>query len=142
MISSRIFYQGQTLMSFKLNIIGLIGFFVLMILGPLTMFSPLLSRTKRIGLREYGTLVSGYVIDFDKKWVHGGTGEGILGTGDIQSLADLANSYAVVREMNLVPFSRGDMIQLACATALPLLPLLLTMMPLEELVTRVVKVIF
>jgi hypothetical protein len=142
MISSRIFYQGQTLMSFKLNIIGLIGFFVLVILGPLTMFSPLLSRTKRTGLGEYGTLATSYVIDFDEKWVRGGTGETILGTGDIQSLADLANSYAVVREMNLVPFSRGDVIQLAAATAVPLLPLLLTIMPLEELATRVIKIIF
>ena len=79
-------------MSFKLNIIGLIGFFVLVILGPLTMFSPLLSRTKRTGLGECGTLATGYVIDFDEKWARGGTGETILGTGDIQSLADLANS--------------------------------------------------
>lgn len=142
MISSRIFYQGQSLMSFKLNIIGLIGFFVLVILGPLTMFSPLLSRTKRIGLGEYGTLVANYAIDFDKKWVHGAIGEKILGTGDIQSLADIANSYAVVREMNLVPFGRGDIIQLVCATALPFLPLLLTMMPLEELATHVIKIIF
>jgi hypothetical protein len=142
MISSRILYQGQSLMSFKLNIIGLIAFFVLMILGPLTMFSPLLSRTKRTGLAEYGTLVTNYAIDFDEKWVHGGTAEEILGTGDIQSLADIANSYAVVREMNLVPFGRGDIIQLVCATALPLLPLLLTIMPLEELVTHAIKIIF
>lgn len=142
MISSRIFYQGQTLLSFKMNILGLVCFFVLVILGPLTMFSPLLLRTKRSGLGEYGTLVTSYAIDFDEKWVHGSTDEGILGTGDIQSLADLANSYSVVREMNLVPFGRGDVAQLVGATALPLLPLLLTMMPLEELVSRVVKIIF
>jgi hypothetical protein len=142
MISSRIFYQGQNLMAFKMNILGLIGFFVLVILGPLTMFSPLLLRIKRTGLGEYGTLVTSYAIDFDEKWVHGGTCEEILGTGDIQSLADLGNSYSVVREMNLVPFGRGDVIQLVGATALPLLPLLLTIMPLDELVTRVIKVIF
>lgn len=142
MLSSRILYQGHSLTSFISNIIGLIGFFVLVILGPLTMFSPLLSRTKRTGLNEYGTLVTSYAIDFDEKWVHGGTSEGILGTGDIQSLADLGNSYAVVREMNLVPFGRGDVIQLVSATALPLLPLLLTMMPLEELLARIIKIIF
>ena len=31
------------------------------------------------------------------------TNEALLGTGDIQSLADLGNSYAFVRRMNLVP---------------------------------------
>jgi hypothetical protein len=142
MISNRIFYEGQSLISFKMSILGLIVFFVLVILAPLTMFTPLLSRTKRTGLSEYGTLATSYVIDFDEKWVRGATSEKILGTGDIQSLADLANSYAVVREMNLVPFGRGDVIQLVVATALPLLPLLLTIMPLEELVTRVFKIIF
>lgn len=142
MISTRIFYHGQSLMSFKLNILGLIGFFVLAILGPLTMFSPLLAKTKRTGLGEYGTLATDYVIDFDEKWVHGSTQEEILGTGDIQSLADLANSFAVVREMNLVPFGRGDVIHLIVAAALPLLPLVLTMMPLDELVTRIFQMIF
>jgi hypothetical protein len=142
LIASRILYQGQTLMSFKLNIMGLVGFFVLVILGPLTMFSPLLARTKRRGLREYGTFATGYVLDFDQKWLRVGTDEAVLGTTDIQSLADLGTSFAVVREMNLVPFSRGDVIQLAAATAAPLLPLLLTMMPLEELLTRIIKIIF
>ena len=142
LISSRIFYENQTLMSFKLNIIGLTGFFVLVLLGPLTMFTPLLARTKRNGLGEYGTLATGYVTDFDEKWVRGGTEEEILGTGDIQSLADLANSYTVVREMKLVPFGRGDIVYLVGATAFPLLPLLLTIMPLEELVDRIIKIIF
>lgn len=143
LISSRIFHQGQSLMSFKMNIVGLIGFFVLMILGPLTMFTPNLVRAKRTGLRQYGTMATSYVVDFDEKWVRGGSGgEGILGTGDIQSLADLANSYAVVREMNIVPFVRTDVIRLVVVTAFPLLPLLLTMMPLEELMSRVVKIIF
>ena len=143
LIASRIFYQGQTLTSFKVTIAVLTVFFVLVILGPLTMFTPHLARTKRNGLNEYGTVASVYVDEFDQKWVCGGAeGEEILGTADIQSLADLANSYEVVREMRLVPFALNDVARLAVVTLLPVLPLLLTIMPLEDLLTRLLKVIF
>jgi len=143
LIASRIFYQGQTLTSFKVTIFALTGFFVLVILGPLTMFTPHLARTKRNGLNEYGTVASVYVDEFDQKWICGGAeGEEILGTADIQSLADLANSYEVVREMRLVPFALNDVARLAVVTLLPVLPLLVTIMPLEELLTRLLKVIF
>ena len=143
LIAGRVFYQGQNLPSFRITIAAVVAFFVLVILGPLTMFTPHLSRAKRNGLAAYGTLATTYADDFDQKWVRGGAkGEAILGTADIQSLADLGNSYAVVREMQPVPFTLSDAGQLAAAVALPLLPLLLTVMPLEELVTRLIKIFF
>lgn len=142
LIASRIFYQGQTLMSFRVSIITIAGFFVLTILGPLTIFTPQLSRTRHIGLREYGTLATTYADDFDEKWIRGGPNGELLGTPDLQSLADLANSYAVVSEMRLVPFALKDVTRLAVATVLPVLPLLPTIMPLEELLTRLVRMIF
>ena len=66
----------------------------------------------------------------------------LLGTGDIQSLADLGNSYAVVREMRIVPFGTDDILRLAAATAVPLLPLTLTIISFEELLTRLLKILF
>jgi hypothetical protein len=65
-----------------------------------------------------------------------------LGTGDIQSLADLGNSYEIVREMRVVPFGLQDVSRLALATAAPLSPLLLTIFSFEELVVRVFNVVF
>jgi hypothetical protein len=132
LIASRVLYQGESLLSFKLSVIALVGFFELVILGPLTMFTAHLNYAKRSGLNEYGTLATVYVADFDQKWVRGGAkGEEILGTADVQSLADLANRYAVIREMRLVPFALTDVARLAVATAAPALPLLLTIMPLH-----------
>jgi len=55
-----------------------------------------------------------------------------LGTSDIQSLADIGNSYALVREMRAVPFGLEDISRLAAVTAAPLLPLLLTIFSPEE----------
>lgn len=142
-IASRIFYQGESLISFKVTIVCFIGFFVLVVLGPLLVFGPTLAAAKRRGLNEYGTLATIYVKDFDNKWVwQHGEGEALLGTGDIQSLADLGNSFAVVREMRTVPFVMDDVVKLVVSTAAPLAPLLLTIMPLEELVQRLIKIIF
>jgi hypothetical protein len=71
----------------------------------------------------------------------GNKDEALLGTSDIQSLADLGNSYAVVREMQVVPFNRNDVILLVVATVIPLLPLLLTVIPLDALLKHIVTAI-
>jgi hypothetical protein len=142
-IASRIFYEGRSLLSFKMTIVGFVGFFIVAILAPLLLFTPKLARAKREGLAEYGTLASTYVMDFDQKWLRSKVNEGeLLGTGDIQSLADLGNSFAVVREMSAVPFAKDDVARLLIATVAPIVPLLLTIMPLEQLLTEGIKIIF
>ena len=40
-----------------------------------------------------------------------------LGSGDIQSLAELNSSYEIVSDMRAVPFGLGDIARLAAATA-------------------------
>ncbi len=144
MIASRILYEGESLLSFKMEAVSLVGFFVLFLLGPLVMFTPQLARAKQRGLDAYGLLANRYVQGFEDKWVRGNAAQGdeLLGTGDIQSLADLGNSYSIVEEMRLVPFGLKDIARLAAVTAAPLLPLALTVFSLEELVTRVIKILF
>jgi hypothetical protein len=142
-ISSHVLYAGQSLKSFKVTVVILIGFFLLVILGPLTVFTLHLIRARRRGLGQYGTLATAYVTDFHDKWVlRGGDGEPILGTTDIQSLADLANSYAIVREMRIVPFGLKNITRLALVAAIPMSPLLLLVMPFHQLIDRLIKVIF
>jgi len=143
-IASRVLYGGESLLSFKMEAVSFIGFFLVFVLGPLTVFSPQMARVKRQGLSEYGLLANRYVDRFEQKWVVGNAAEGdeLLGTGDIQSLADLGNSYAAVKEMRAVPFGMEDITRLAVATAVPLLPLGLTVFSLEELAMRIVKILF
>ena len=142
-VAGRVLYGGEALQSFRLQIGGFIVFFVAATLAPLLMFTPRLARAKRKGLAEYGLLAQRYVEGFDQKWVREGEpSEELLGTGDLQSLADLGNSYQVVREMRAVPFALQDATRLALATAAPLAPLLLTIFSFEELVLRAMKVVF
>ena len=144
LVASRVLYGGEDLLSFKLEIGGFIAFFVTAILGPLAMFSPALTAARRKGLAEYGLLAQRYVEGFHQKWIAGAAPlpEELLGTGDIQSLADLGNSYGLVRDMRIVPFGLDDITRLAAVTAVPFLPLLLTVWSPEELIMRIVGIVF
>jgi hypothetical protein len=143
-IASRVLYNGEQLRSFKLQAGGFIVFFVLVILGPLLMFTPQMANAKRKGLADYGQLAQDYVDMFEKRWVRedNAPAEELLGAADIQSLADLGNSYAMVRDMRAVPFGLEDISRLAAATASPLVPLLFTVFSPEEVIMRIIKVVF
>jgi hypothetical protein len=150
LIASRVLHGGEKLLSLKMEAIGVIAFFLVFVLGPLTMFTPQLAAAKRKGLREYGRFASSYVEAFEQKWVVRASSadydlsadDELLGTGDIQSLADLGNSYALVRDMRPVPFDMQDIGRLAAVTAAPLLPLGLTIFSLDQMVTQILKTLF
>ena len=144
MIANRIFYSGATLPQFKVELIGLVAVMVFAVLGPLLVFSMKLEAAKRAGLREYGTLAQRYVREYDDKWLRGGASrdEPLVGSADIQSLADLGNSFDVVKEMRFVPFGLQTVLQLALTTLVPVLPLMLTLISLEELLERLLKIVF
>ena len=144
LIANRIFYLGAALPDFKIEIAVLVVFLLCMVLGPLLVFAPQLAQAKRTGNREYGTLAERYVREFDAKWLRGGApaDEPFVGSGDIQSLADLGNSFEVVRTMQIAPITRDAILRLAAATLAPIVPLLLTMMPLEELLKTLFGILF
>jgi hypothetical protein len=144
LIANRIFYLGAALPEFKVEIVVVVLFLLGVVLGPLLVFAPQLAHAKRTGNREYGTLAERYVREFDTKWLRGGApaDEALVGSGDIQSLADLANSFEVVRTMGITPVTKEAIFRLVVATLAPLVPLALTMMSLEELLKRLIGIVF
>jgi len=143
-IANRIFYLGASLLAFKVEIAVLIVVMIGMIFGPLLVFMWQLADAKRTGKREYDTLAQRYVREFDAKWLRGGApaGEPLVGSADIQSLADIGSSVDVVREMRIVPVTRAALLQVAAATLAPIVPLALTLMPLEELLKKLFGILF
>ena len=142
-LGNRIYHLGDKLPDFLLEIFVFVMFLMCVVLGPLLVFAPQLAQTKRLGLREYGTLAERYVREFDSKWLRGGArNEQLVGSGDIQSLADLSNSFEVVRTMRIAPFTKETIIVLAAATVAPMAPLLLTIMPLEDLLKKLLGILF
>jgi hypothetical protein len=143
MMANEIVYDRVPLTHFGPAIAAYVVIALVLMLGPLTVFTGRLLKTKRCGLHQYGALATSYTGAFQKKWIRGGTPdpESLLGTSDIQSLADLGNSYALVEHMNGLPMNPRTPIHLAIASLLPMTPLLLTVMPLKEILKLLFKVL-
>jgi hypothetical protein len=88
-------------------------------------------------------LASKYVREFEQKWIGGEPppDESLIGSSDIQTLGDLSTSFNLVRGMSAVPFSKYTVIGLCIITLSPLVPLVLTMVPFEELLKGLINVL-
>jgi hypothetical protein len=115
---------------------------MLVVLTPFLFFIVQLAQAKRTQVREYSLVASHYVADFRKKWIEDPPpkDETLIGSSDIQSLADLSNSFLVAKGMGVLPFNRAMIMQMALVIALPFAPLALTMVSLEQLVDRALSI--
>jgi hypothetical protein len=142
-IANQIWHAGATLPEFKVLIAGVAVFLMLLVLLPLTFFALPMAAAKRAALPVYGTFAARYVSEFRQKWLHSPQSRDrqLLGSQDIQSLADLANGYAVAQDMNVLPFGRNVIVRVVIVIALPLLPLALTMFPFEVILQQLIKIV-
>jgi len=142
-IGNAIAYEGATLSSTKLPMIAYGVLAILFLVAPLLVVGPVLLKTKRKALLEYGALVTNHDQLFDRKWIRGQhpPGEVLLGHHDASSLADLGSSFAIVREMHIVPIDKPTFVVLALAAALPMAPVLFIATPTDELVRAVLKML-
>jgi hypothetical protein len=143
-IANQIWHEGAKLPAFLHEIILVVVLLMMLVLLPLTFFVGALARSKFEGTVEYEVLAMKYADEFHAKWMRGKppAEEQLVGSADIQSLADLGNAFEVVRGMRLLPLDRQALVALAVAIALPFVPLALTMVPVDELLARLATKIF
>jgi hypothetical protein len=105
---------------------------------PPCVFALKLRACQEKGLSDYVVFAARYVNDFEKKWLNASAipAEPLLGTSDLQSLADLSNSVGIVRNMRWVPVSTRLLVAVVIAALLPMLPLFLLKYPIAELAQR------
>jgi hypothetical protein len=110
-------------------------------LGPLCIFSRKLWKCRVKGMSDYNAFAERYVAAFDRKWLGPDAAQAkrLLGTADIQALADLSTSVDIIRDMRTVPVSSTLLIHMAVAALLPLLPLALFEYPARELLVKFIE---
>ena len=142
-IAKEVVYDSVPLKTFAPSIAAYVIIALIIVLGPLIVFTGTLLQTKRIGLLQYGTLATAYTGSFHKKWIRheNPDHDPLLGTGDIQSLADLGNSYGYIEKMKPIPLELRTVLHLVLASLLPLTPLLLTVMSLKDILKLLLKVV-
>ena len=110
-----------------------------LVFGPLLFFTPILWVSKQRGLIDYMAVASEYVDAFERKWLRSPRAtEPLLGSPDVQSLADLSTSINIVRDMRLLPASPRLLLAVLIAATVPVLPLWLFQYPLADLIQRFV----
>ena len=107
-------------------------------LAPLLVFTAKLWASRTTGVGAYMTLSARYAKEFETKWTGGSIpdNEPLLGSADLQSFADLANTVAVVKSMRWITVGPRLLTMMTLAAAAPLTPLLLFQYPLAELAQK------
>jgi hypothetical protein len=145
-IAFRVHFEGLNLAGLQ-SMLPLLGaylvFVELITFGPLLIFVSLLTQARLDALRTYGALVQQHNQLFHEKWIERGRSpeESPLGNADMSSLVDLGSSYSVIREMNVIPVSRHQLVQVAVLACLPGLPFVLLLLPVADVVQLLVRVL-
>src|SRR5262245_56380528 len=109
----------------------------LLFLAPLVVFTDKLCARRTKGMERYMDLAARYVTAFEEKWTDGtGADSTLLGTADIQSLADLGNAFNVVKGMRWITVGPRLLTTMTMAAVVPLTPLLLFRYPIAQLAQK------
>jgi len=139
--ADRILHGFATLVDYRNPIIAITLLSIAFGVAPLLVFTPRLVAAKRAGWGRYSRLASEYVWRFEQKWMPGPASDDLLGTGDIQSLADIGGSFDRMVTMRVFAIDRRLVFSFLFAAVVPMLPLLLTMMKLREIVGILFKAV-
>ena len=141
MASREVLFDKVPIQTYKIPVAALIVIMLLFFLAPLFMFAPKLLRTRRRALHEYSTLACTLGRLYDRKWLQAATpaAESILSTSDNASLANYSRDYELVDRMRVFPFDPRTAIGLTLAGLVPMVPLLATVMPMQEIFKLVLK---
>ena len=134
--ADRVLFEHVSVMLFKSPLAVLVVACVAVALGPLLVFARPLWRARFDAVRAYDRLATDYTRLFHARWIEDPRRDGLLGTPDLQSLADLGNSYDVIRRMRVVPIGARAIAIIVAAVVIPMIPLVLMQVPLMELVRK------
>jgi hypothetical protein len=143
-LGNEVIYKGAAPASFTWLVAIYVLLVLLIFLGPLLMCWPTLWKVKVEGEHAYAAFAIKHHQMFNRKWILGDNPDhdSPLGAPDISSLADLDGSFSVLRRMRPVPFDPADAGALVAAALLPMSPLALAVVPLNEVLDTAAKLLF
>jgi hypothetical protein len=140
-VANRVVHNGLPLSAFTDIGIGLVALVLILFVGPLLVFMRRLLEARRRGSFEYGTLAGEVGHQFERKWLNRASGvdEGALDVPDFSSTTDLFQIVANAYEIRTIPLRLVFLIPLVVAALLPFVPVLLMVMPVEEILKDMAK---
>ena len=133
-VGTRVLYEGAALTAYQWPLAVYVCMAIFVGIAPLAAFWRPMRIAKEAGMLAYGTFASRYAQDFHGRWIDAGADKAPLdASGDVQGLADIGGGFERVYAMRPLPVTLKAVVAFAVAAVAPMLPLLLTVMPLRDL---------
>jgi hypothetical protein len=139
LIADAVQYRGADLMAFKAQAAAFVAIAVLVLLLPLLTFAPKLSAAREHGLLFLSGRGHRGAAHLDRLLREGATGE--LPSSGVSALCDFGALYENARLMRPLPLLPRHVMQMALAAALPFLPLVFLVMPVQEVLQTLSKLL-
>ena len=136
-----VFYHDVDVYSFAIPLGVYVAAMVILFLGPLVMFTPILHRFKRRSLLEYGALVGQHGRLVKRRWI---SQESIpeaplLQAAELGPVIDTVSMYEVIDQIRPVPIGKAALLAVVLPTLIPMLPVAAIQIPLKDLLLGLLK---
>lgn len=133
-------YGGDSPLKYEWEVGGLLALLILAIAGPLMFFAHRLYEAKESALFRYDALANRHIQQVDRKWLSGRPLTEDVEI-DFRAVAHMGSSVSALRQMSIVPLYKDDLLKLIVAALLPFLPLVATLVPMDEVLTLMLKLV-
>ena len=142
-LGEHVLYGGAHVTDHKALLVGFVVLALAMVFAPLLVLAGPLSRARGAALVRYSKLLSASHRVYAQRWLDrpDAAADELLGSPDPSSLADAAAVYETARGMRVVPISQNDLVAVAVAAALPMVPLVALEVPIKDIVTRLIGIL-
>jgi len=143
MLADFVVYEGHSLFDYQWQVVGILAMMLILIAGPLLLFLRPLYEAKERAIFRYDALASRQIQHVENTWLP----EGIVrediesSMPDFRSVTHLGHSVTAVHKMSVIPLNKEDILQLLIIALLPFVPVLLTQIPLGEILSLLLKVL-
>lgn len=134
--------HGQRVESLRVHMAVFAVLLVGAILAPFLLFIPRLARARRRALHEYSALTARHDRLVQGRWVRREAvrdDDGMLSAPELGPLADVASMFHAVERTKVLPLGRTALLWLALAVLLPMLPVILIQIPVQEILERILR---
>jgi hypothetical protein len=142
-MANRIINNGASIAAFQFTIPTLVALITLTFALPLLLFAPRLRSSQMRGMFEYGVLAGAAGRRFEDKWLANpnAVNANVLDVPDFSSTTDLYQTVSNVYATRYTPADLKTWRELLFMMALPFVPVIVTAVPLKEILHGVVKLV-
>lgn len=138
-----VWFKGISLTSLGPPFAVWVALMLIIFVGPLAVFVPLLARVREEALLDYEVFAIEHNRSFEEKWRRRGNGgRDALGSPDISSLSDIRTVFESVEAMGVIPVSKSVLAPLLVAIGLPWVFVVAAKVPLGEILKILAGALF